>query len=60
MDILKIIEESSLIKNDSVKVFKYKKRFIIKRKKYSISAEKYAYIEKEYLEFAKKRMNKNT
>jgi hypothetical protein len=54
MNINEIIKESILIKNDSVRVFKYKEQFIIKEKKYSISSEKYAYIEKEYLKLARK------
>jgi len=52
MDIIKIIEESKLIKDDSVQVFKYKEEFIIKKRLYSEELEKSIYVEKEFLEYA--------
>jgi len=54
MNIEKIIEHSVLIKDDSVKVFKYKEEFIIKKKEYTKKIEKATYVEKEFLEYAKK------
>jgi len=52
MKISKIIKESKLIKNDHVKVYNYKNKFIIKKREYSAEIIKQINAEKDFLEYA--------
>jgi len=52
MEISKIIKESKLIKNDPVKVYNYKNKFIIKKREYSAEIIKQINAEKDFLEYA--------